>query len=183
MRRQQNGVVKKQDSFQQQKPMEGAISTSSLSKPTGNMQHSTPAAKNSICIDASPIKLDNKQLNETEDECAPIPVTTNAGLTSPGSRHPTQNIEVGETTVNSASSSTFNQSTISTSTVAQQAVNTSSSTNTNNLNNNNLSMITTAHSDSFNASSSGYNGSMSCVGISGVVDLSMDSVVDKFSDE
>lgn len=72
-----------------------------------------------------------------------------------------------------------------------------SSTNTNtnlaslilNNNNNNSSMLTmTNQSDSFNVSSSGYNGSISCVGgmssfMGGNVDMSMDSVVDKFNDE
>jgi len=56
-------------------------------------------------------------------------------------------------------------------------------------NNNNISMITMTQSDSFNVSSSGYNGSISCVGgnvssfMGGNVDMSMDSVVDKFNDE
>jgi len=64
-----------------------------------------------------------------------------------------------------------------------------SNSNTNPNNNNNISMITMTQSDSFNVSSSGYNGSISCVGgnvssfMGGNVDMSMDSVVDKFNDE
>lgn len=94
-------------------------------------------------------------------------------------------INASSTTTSGVSlGSGFNQSSISSSTMSQTshlATSTNTNTNQNNLNNNNLSMINPANGDSFNVSSSGYNGSSSCAGAT--IDLSMDSVVDKFNDE
>jgi hypothetical protein len=91
-------------------------------------------------------------------------------------------INASSTTTSGVSlGSAFNQSSISSSTVSQSSHNHHNQPA--NLNNNNISMITTAQNDSFNVSSSGYNGSSSYAGASGIVDLSMDSVVDRFNDE
>ena len=90
-------------------------------------------------------------------------------------------INASSTTTSGVSlTSGFNQSSISSSTMSHAAIPTS---NQSNLNSNNLSVITNAQSDSFNMSSSGYNGSSSYAGMSGTIDMSMDSVVDRFNEE
>jgi hypothetical protein len=79
--------------------------------------------------------------------------------------------------------SLLNQSNVSSSTLNQTnqpATAKPSSHNLGNGQNPNVSLINAA--DSFNVSSSGYNGSSSCAG-SNTINLSLDSVVDRFADE
>lgn len=125
---------------------------------------------------ASPKKDYNKQIQQPTS-----PVSMN------GVNQSISDANTSIITSNGALSSTsLNQSSISN---VQNSTNiTSSITNTNFINNNNLinASITTSQSDSFNVSSSGYNGSSIIVGVTCSnfgIDLSMDSVVDRFQDE
>lgn len=228
--RQNTNTLTKQDSFENKtnacsqnqkntdyKPLNKepiTISTSSLKPNNANpitMQHSTPSAKNTMNIDASPIKsdevnkrttsesmsnhdskidehnqsncnekldTDQKKITPHKESTTPTP-TINTNLTNIS-----EVINASSTTTSGVSlGSAFNQSSISSSTVSHTSHTANPSHQQANLNNNNISMITNTQNDSFNVSSSGYNGSSSCAGMSGVVDLSMDSVVDRFNDE
>lgn len=76
--------------------------------------------------------------------------------------------------------SSLNQSNISTHTLNQPNLN-NTEINGTNMNNiiNSTSLSAGQYIDSFNANSSGYNGSTSCVGLNSHTDMSMDSVVDR----
>ena len=152
--------------------------------PTKSLKNTTTT---NTTIAISPTKSLTKESELTIDQIKKTESVEDASKYSPiKKQHPilSENINTSISTTNSGVShisSILDQSSMSIS-------NTNNNNNNlmpHNLNNINSSMLTMTQSDSFNVSSSGYNGSVGGMSsfMGGNVDISMDSVVDKFNDE
>ncbi len=150
--------------------------------PTKSLKNTTTTTTST----KSPTKSLTKESESTNDQIKKTESIEDASKYSPIKKQQpilSENINTSISTTNSGVShisSILDQSSMSIS-------NTNNNNNLmpHNLNNINSSMLTMTQSDSFNVSSSGYNGSVGGMSsfMGGNVDISMDSVVDKFNDE